>query len=160
MKHMGGRDVNIRTMLLVAGTATLAISAFLVPMQLVQAAKQTQTTATTTQVLPNLKPVRETLMDNDLVYDPVSGKMLLRFAGGIGNYGPGKIEIVGRSDPSLDSTDNVLRAFQRVYNTGGTYTEVPVGILNYHSQHHHYHFVNAVKYSLVDPSNNNVVVTA
>lgn len=148
----------LRTILAILGLGCLVISTFVVPMQLAQAAKTSASQQQ--QLLPNIKPVKETLADNDLVKDPTTGKTLLRFAGGIGNYGPGKIEVVGRGSASVDSSYNVLQAYQRVYNTDGTFVEVPVGQMNYHEAHHHYHFVNAVTYSLIDPSSNNKVVVS
>jgi len=148
----------LTNLIAVAGTAALVMGVFLAPMHLAQAARSSTGQQ---QLLADIRPVRETLSDYDLVKDPNTGKILLRFAGGIGNYGVGKIEIVGRADPAMDPTSNALVAYQRLYKADGTFTELRVGVLSYHPEHHHYHYVNAVKYSLVDPSTKNqVVVTA
>ena len=158
MAFRQSRNTQTKTILAIVGTATLVIATFLIPQQLAQAAKSYTVTGSG-QLLPDMRPVRETIMDNDLVKDPNTGKILLRFAGGIGNYGPGTIEVVGKRD-TVDRNNNVMPAFQRIYSANGTFTEVNVGELTYHPAHHHYHFVNAVSYSLIDPSNGNVVVSS
>jgi hypothetical protein len=125
-------------------------------MVFVAATKPSQSQSSSILMLPDLRPVKDTLMDYDLVKDPNTGHILLRFAAGVGNYGEGKLEIIGKR-ASISSDDNSMPAYQRVYRQDGTYDEIQVGTLTYHSQHHHYHFVNAIKYSLKDPSSGSVV---
>jgi hypothetical protein len=132
-------------MIAILGTAALAITTFLVPMQLAQGAR---VSSGSQQLLPDIRPEKSTLADNDLVLDPQTGHILLRFAGGISNYGSGTLEVIGVRE-SADS--NTLTAYQRIYKIDGSYSQVPVGTLIYHEAHHHWHFVNAVEYRLVDP---------
>ena len=138
--------------------AAAVIFASIVSSQIVDAAakKPSQPSGFSGLLLPDLRPVKDTLMDHDLVKDPNTGHILLRFAGGIGNYGEGMLEIVGKR-ASTSSDENSMPAYQRLYREDGTYDEIQVGTLTYHPQHHHYHFVNAIKYSLKDPSTGNVI---
>ena len=163
MKFMPARkregNSELRTIFALAGLAALIIVTFVVPQHLVQAAKST--TGSTAQLLPDIRPDAATLQDNDLVYDPQTGHVLLRFAGGIADYASGKLEIVGIRE-STNPDNNTLSAYQRVYNTDGTYSQVPVGTLIYHPAHHHWHFANAVEYRLIDPNakKGNVIIVA
>jgi len=146
-----------KTIVVVVGISILAIAAFIIPQQLVQAAKRSSENPGAGQLLPDIRPVASTLEDNDLVKDPHSGNILLRFAGGIGNYGAGTLEVYGKRDV-VDRDNNTMPAYQRVYNADGSYIDRPVGMLIYHPLHHHYHFVGSATYSLIDPSNGNEVV--
>lgn len=112
--------------------------------------------STNDELLPNIQPVKKTLMDYDLVKDPNTGQILLRFSNGIGNYDEGTLEIVGIRE-SVDPNDNFLPAYQRIYKTDGTFEQIAVGKLEYHPEHHHYHYTHAVSYSLIDKTNRAVI---
>jgi hypothetical protein len=74
-------------------------------------------------------------------------KLLLRFNGYIHNVGPGALEFRGyRNSPS-----EPMKAFQRVYNSDGSYREEPSSAeLVYATAdgHEHWHLQRAAKYSL------------
>ncbi|MGQ0536749.1 MAG: hypothetical protein ACT4PT_11850 [Methanobacteriota archaeon] len=104
--------------------------------------------------LPTLAPVAAALLDNDVVRDPSTGRYLLRFTNTIGNYGDGRVQVVAYgagSDPD-DPLATVLHAYQRVYRTDGTYHDERVGDVKYHTAHHHFHFLGAARYRLMDES--------
>src|ERR687887_657577 len=107
-KREGSSD--LRTIFALAGLAALIIVTFVVPQHLVQAAKSA-TGSTSAQLLPDIRPDAATLQDNDLVYDPQTGHVLLRFAGGIADYASGKLEIVGIRE-STNPDNNTLSAYQ------------------------------------------------
>ncbi|MFY3741548.1 MAG: hypothetical protein HMLIMOIP_002005 [Candidatus Nitrosomirales archaeon] len=143
--------------LLAAQLIVATIFALTISSQTVEAAKKGSPHSTSSDLLlPDLRPVKNTLMDYDLVKDPKTGQILLRFAGGMGNYGEGTLEIVGKR-ASISSDKNSMPAYQRVYKEDGTFDEIQVGVLSYHPEHHHYHFVNAIKYSLTDPTTGNEI---
>jgi len=111
-------------------------------------------------LLPDLRPREETtLNDYDLVKDPKTDKILLRFAAGLANYGEGKLEVVGIRDDSSNEDDGPIPAYQRIYREDGIYEQVKVGELTYHKVHHHYHFVDAIKYSLIDPDSGETITS-
>ncbi|MBA3810005.1 MAG: hypothetical protein H0X28_16655, partial [Solirubrobacterales bacterium] len=101
----------------------------------------------------------------DLVADPPAGifletsttegglkktaepQLLLRFNGYIHNLGPGAVDFRG----SRKSTGEAMKAFQRVYNSDGSFKEEPSAAeLLYASAdgHEHWHLQRAAKYSL------------
>ena len=112
-------------------------------------------------VLPTLAPDPDVLADNDLVRDPKTGQILLRFSNAIGNYGAGVLHVIGyrqsASPQTVDIDDDTMPAFQRVYRQDGTYHDEPIGDLVYHPEHHHFHFVGAARYRLIDPDTVEVV---
>jgi hypothetical protein len=66
----------------------------------------------------------------------------LRFTASIWNAGEGPLELRGES--SGDRT----RAYQRVYDDRGTFTERLVGDFTYHPGHRHWHFESFAEYEL------------
>ena len=110
---------------------------------------------TSSDVLPKLAPVQESLLDNDLVRDPSTGRVLLRFTNTIGNYGDGVLHVVAYRDAGGN-----LDAYQRVSRADGTWHDEPVGDLAYHEGHHHYHFLGADRYRLIDTSTGLEIVLA
>lgn len=72
------------------------------------------------------------------------GRRLLRFDTAIANLGSGPMELRG-STVNGDGTQDVL---QRIYNTGGTFTDRLAGRFVYHSGHGHVHFDNYADYQL------------
>jgi len=136
---------------------SLMLSGLLIVPTMTQSTLAT-TAAAPSLILPNLKPDKSVLMDHDLVKDPQTGQILLRFSNGIGNYGEGTLMIFGNRT-TVDLNNNSMPAYQRLYKTDGSYVDFPVGRLVYHPVHHHYHFVGAVTYSLLD-SSGNVIITA
>ncbi len=74
-------------------------------------------------------------------------ELLLRFNGYLHNLGPGAIDFRG----SRSSTSEPMKAFQRVYNSDGTFKEEPSAAeLVYVTAdgHEHWHLQRAAKYSL------------
>ncbi len=74
-------------------------------------------------------------------------KLLLRFNGYIHNVGPGALDFRG----SRSSSSEAMHAFQRVYNSDGTFKEEPSSAeLVYATAdgHEHFHLQHAAKYSL------------
>lgn len=114
--------------------------------------------AAATDLLPTLAPLHRSLEEHDLVRDPRTGQILLRFSAGIANSGAGPFEILGQRDAAsaraADIEHDVMPAFQRIQRSDGTTRDVPVGILEYHPEHHHFHFVGATTYRLRDSVGN------
>ncbi|MDQ3928943.1 MAG: hypothetical protein M3328_07330 [Chloroflexota bacterium] len=109
-----------------------------------------QRTSAATYLYPDLK----TLRPRDLQFaradiDPTSAVNIhnvLRFTNTVWNAGPGRMEIWSTINPSTHKGT----AYQRVYDTSGSYTQYAVGTLYYHDApgHMHYHFDNWGKYQL------------
>jgi hypothetical protein len=99
----------------------------------------------TNPLFPNLKtlPPRDLRFDRTDVSQDSSGVMhnVLRFSNTVYNVGEGKLEMWGNVNPSGI-------AYQRVYDTNGTYTDSEVGIFYYHAIHDHYHFENWGQFQL------------
>lgn len=108
-------------------------------------------------LLPDIRPVEKDLLDHDIVRDPTTGHILLRFGGAVANFGDGKLEVLGKRT-IVDRDNNVMPAYQRIYRTDGTFYDKPAGNLIYHPTHHHYHFESAMFYSLRD--GNGFIVTS
>ena len=108
-------------------------------------------------LLPYIRPVQKDLLDHDIVKDPRTGHILLRFAGSVANFGDGKLEVIGKRT-LIDPDNNMMPAYQRIYRTDRTFYESRAGNLIYHPAHHHYHFESAVVYSLRDQ--NGVIATS
>jgi hypothetical protein len=111
-------------------------------------------------LLPSLAPRAQVLQDLDLVKDPHTGAVLLRFSNAVSNVGQGPLVVVGHRDRpgSVDVDDDTMPAFQRILQTDGTWREVPVGTLVYHPAHHHFHFLGAARYQLLDPDTGQVLM--
>lgn len=117
------------------------------------------------ELLPVITSEQYAADDHDLVRDPTSGAVLLRFANAIGNRGTGPLEVHGlRSGASPktvpDLTNDTMGAFQRIFCANGAHTDYPVGELAYHPVHHHFHFEGAVSYTLTDVASGAVVATS
>lgn len=114
-------------------------------------------------LLPALAPDETTLADNDLVTVPGStnSTVLLRFSNAINNTGTGPLVVIGYrskvSRSTIDLNNDVMPAYQRIYRDDGTYHDELVGELVYHPEHHHFHFMGAVRYRLIDPDTGDVV---
>ena len=97
---------------------------------------------------PNLKtlPPRDLRFDRTDVSVEGIGTMhnVLRFSNTVYNVGEGKMEMRATINPATQ--DGV--AYQRVYNTDGTFSDYQVGTLYYHPQHQHYHFEDWGQYQL------------
>ena len=97
---------------------------------------------------PDLKtlPPRDLRFDRTdvSVEDTVDLHNVLRFSNTVYNVGEGKLEMWGDINPV---TKNGI-AYQRVYDTNGTYTDHQVGIFYYHIPHDHYHFEDWGQYEL------------
>jgi hypothetical protein len=117
--------------------------------------------ASLTCVLPGvaqaapLFPDLSTLPPRDLRFDRTdvsfdgSGQFhnVLRFTNTVWNGGPGKLETRGQIDPVTRTGP----AFQRVFDTDGSFTEFSVGGFYWHAQNHqHYHYDDWGRYELWD----------
>ena len=69
---------------------------------------------------------------------------VLRFTNTVWNAGDGRLEVRGTIDPTTKNAD----AYQRIYNSDGTYVDQKVGQFFFHLQHNHYHFDDWGKYEL------------
>lgn len=117
------------------------------------------------ELLPVITSEQYAADDHDLVRDPTSGAVRLRFANAIGNRGTGPLEVHGlRSGASPrtvpDLTNDTMPAFQRIFCANGAHTDYAVGELAYHPVHHHFHFEGAVSYTLTDVASGAVVATS
>ncbi|HYI80355.1 MAG TPA: LamG-like jellyroll fold domain-containing protein [Thermoleophilaceae bacterium] len=94
-------------------------------------------------------PPRDLRFDrSDVSYDG-SGQFhnVLRFTNTVWNGGPGKLETRGQINP----TTRTGPAFQRVFDTDGSFTEYGVGGFYWHAQNHqHYHYDDWGRYELWD----------
>jgi hypothetical protein len=96
--------------------------------------------------LPDLAPLPKYLKDRRV--ETSGGQTFLRFSNGVGNYGDGPVEVRGERS----STSDPMIAIQRIYLTGGGFTEATIGTFTYHPTHGHWHFDYFAKYELVDSS--------
>ena len=96
--------------------------------------------------LPDLAPLPKYLKDRRV--ETSGGQTFLRFSNGVGNYGDGAVEVRGERS----STSDPMTAIQRVYLTGGGFTETTIGTFTYHPAHGHWHFDYFAKYELVGGS--------
>ena len=101
-----------------------------------------------TALYPNLKtlPPRDLRFDRTDVSVEGTGNMhnVLRFSNTVYNIGEGRMEMRATIDPSTQTGI----AYQRVYNSDGTFTDYQVGTVYYHPQHMHYHFEDWGQYQL------------
>ncbi len=84
------------------------------------------------------------------------GRDLLRFAGSPWNAGPGKLVVEGYRRRGAET----MNAFQYFVDTAGQVTgRAPAGTMEFHDQrgHHHWHFLQFVRYRLLRPSGRGVV---
>jgi hypothetical protein len=74
----------------------------------------------------------------------------LRFSTGIPNFGDGPFTIWGTIDPTDPEGDGALTGplDQRIYNTDGTFTDVPAGGYQFHPIHFHLHVTNLAEFRL------------
>lgn len=113
--------------------------------------------------LPSLAPVQSELADNDLVQDPQTGQVWLRFTGAPANLGAGALHVIGRrtQEEAAAATpgNNFIPAFQRISRSDGTSYEQPVGRMEYHDEHKHFHLDGISRYRLINASGTAVKVT-
>jgi hypothetical protein len=109
-------------------------------------------------LLPALRPHEESLHDHDVVRDPRTGEVRLRFTNNIANVGEGTLEVWGLRDAAHPLTtspaDSHLAAYQRIYRTDGSWHDEAVGEMSYHPAHKHFHFDGAARYELLDAAGN------
>jgi hypothetical protein len=113
-------------------------------------------------LLPTLTSEAEVLADADVVYSPPTGRILLRFANGIGNRGTGPLHLIGYRDPNavIDPANNSMPAYQRIWRTDGSSHDEVVGTISYHDEHHHFHYDGAMRFRLIEVRGNREVVMA
>ena len=105
-------------------------------------------------LLPELVPDQQLLIDDHVVWrDPQTGRFLLAFSAGIANIGAGTLNVVGYRDPIAGSVvpdPNTIPAYQRIFHADGTCDEIPIGTMEYHPLHHHWHLDGVMTYELFD----------
>jgi hypothetical protein len=104
------------------------------------------------EMRPDLAPLAKYLKDRRV--ETSGGQTFLRFSTGVGNYGDGAVEVRG----VRSSTSDPMTAIQRIYLTGGGFTEATIGTFIYHPEHNHWHFDYFATFELVD-SGGNVVAS-
>jgi hypothetical protein len=113
-------------------------------------------------LLPSLAPSADVLRDLDLVRDPSTGHILLRFSNAVANTGQGPVVVLGQRSRAeaqhADPANDVMPAVERVSRADGTFHDEPVGQLVYHPAHKHFHFDGAATYRLLDPDSGAVLV--
>lgn len=92
-------------------------------------------------LLPDLTPWASE--SNGFVYDWAVQGDLLRLTTAMANIGKGRMELRGGA-----TNGNTQDVWQRVYEPGGTYTDVLAGTFIYHAEHGHIHFENFAQYRL------------
>jgi hypothetical protein len=111
-------------------------------------------TESATDLLPDLAPLQEDLADNDLVLDPQTGVVWLRFTGSPANFGAGALHVIGRRTQAEAAAatpgNNVIPAYQRIARSDGSSYEVPVGEMLYHDEHKHFHMDGISRYRLIN----------
>jgi Lysyl oxidase len=101
-----------------------------------------------TDLLPTLTSEASVLADADVVYSPPTGRILLRFANGIGNRGLGPMHLIGYRDPNA------------VIDPDNTFHDEVVGSIVYHDEHHHFHYDGASRFRLIEKRGNREVIVA
>jgi hypothetical protein len=104
-------------------------------------------------LLPELVPDQQLLAEEHVVWrDPQTRQFLLAFSAGIMNLGAGTLNVVGYRDSVSGSIPdpNTMPAYQRIFHADGTCDEVPVGTMEYHDVHHHWHLDGVMKYELLN----------
>lgn len=80
-----------------------------------------------------------------LLYNPNSGRALIRFTNSIWNSGPGSLELIGI--PNL--AQEQIRVVQRVFSSDPEiFDEYDVGEFIFHDQHHHWHLEQFAVYEV------------
>jgi hypothetical protein len=101
-----------------------------------------------TPLYPNLKtlPPRDVRFDRTDTSADGSGVLenVLRFSNTVLNTGEGALSVYSKIDPTTKSGT----AYQRVFDTGGGYTDFNVGSMDFHDVHNHYHYDNWGSYQL------------
>ncbi len=108
-------------------------------------------TAEAAPLYPDLRtlPPRDLRFDRTDVSFDGSGQFhnVLRFTNTVWNAGPGRLENRGEIDPQTLTGP----AFQRVFDSGGGFTEYAVGGFYWHAQNHnHFHYDDWGRYELWD----------
>jgi hypothetical protein len=91
---------------------------------------------------PDLRALRPSRLAFDSVDRDGRARHVLRFSATIWNAGEGPLELRGESSGAL------TEVIQRVYDTGGSFTEQLVGKFVFHQDHRHWHFENFAEYQL------------
>lgn len=105
---------------------------------------------------PDIKtlPPREIRFDRtDVSYNldgqPSSIHNVLRFSNTVYNVGPGRLELRAHVGPGTAPGT----AYQRVFNTDGSFTDYNVGQLYFHAAHNHWHYDGWGEYQLWTKAN-------
>ncbi|OHA52458.1 MAG: hypothetical protein A3A97_02190 [Candidatus Terrybacteria bacterium RIFCSPLOWO2_01_FULL_40_23] len=104
--------------------------------------------------LPDLVP----LSAEEIQYDTLNGRKILRFTSVFLNQGGGFLEVAAK--PLTLSTDALKEVFQRVVNTNGTERLRLTGYFLWHAMHGHYHVTNVMGYMLEPADSKGTVISA
>lgn len=114
------------------------------PMRSTRTPQPTSTPARPTGDLVLLPDLRM-LPPADFTIETTSGNIrLLRLTNYIMNWGPGRLEILGVSDPVSQRTV----VTQHLYRANETFTNRPAGIFVFHPSHDHWHLENFARYEV------------
>lgn len=94
-------------------------------------------------ILPDLQTLPPT--DLRLLYNPESGRALVRFSNSIWNSGPGVLELIGISNQAKDQ----IKVSQRIYADDPEFIEeFEVGEFTFHEEHDHWHLERFAVYEV------------
>ncbi len=97
------------------------------------------------QLLPDLFVPSGYLNDRDYSTGIVPGRRHLRFSNGTANIGAGKLHLYGVLPATSDTTQQIN---QRIFETGGGFTDQPSGQFLFHNGHSHIHVDNWCQYRI------------
>ena len=132
-----------------SGRMTTALLAALLATVLLVGAQAERSSAAVVPLYPNLHTLapRSLTLDRADVTPDLTGVFhnVLRFTNTTYNSGEGPLIITGQIDPTTRSGPST----QRVMNSDGSFTDIPLSNnIYWHQAHHHYHFDNWGRYEL------------
>lgn len=98
-------------------------------------------TIDTSLVLPDLRMLPPTQL---VIEVTPQNERLLRFTTLIFNWGPGKLQVLGKSDATSQRTV----VMQHLYRANGAYDEHAAGIFLFHITHNHWHVEDFARYEV------------
>src|SRR3989344_190019 len=104
--------------------------------------------------LPDLVP----LSAEEIQYDTLNGRKILRFTSVFLNQGGGFLEVAAK--PLTLSTDALKEVFQRIVNSNGTERLRLTGYFLWHAMHGHYHLTDVMSYMLESVDSKGTVIIA
>ncbi len=87
-------------------------------------------------LLPDIIVRQDDLYDNQIITTTLPPKTTIRFSNGTANVGDGKLYVYGTGIDNGDGTEDIM---QRIYFTGGGFTDRTAGTFVFHPSHNHIH---------------------